>query len=118
MDGMIRMSVLHNNLFTLNLKNHSIDGLYAITSGLISTISTFNNKPVIFADDSYHKLADELINRVDELGLKNKNHTKTALLIIDRSFDILTPIKHGWTYSSLINEILSYDLNKATIRKK
>ncbi|KAI5181263.1 sec1 family domain-containing protein 1 [Nematocida sp. AWRm80] len=120
MDGMTRVAVLHRSLYTLGIEDSFLrKGIFPeIETGLISIINKLDN-PIIFCDPLYKGLATDVSKRAKQLGIKQKKRKKaSALIILGREIDIITPIEHGWTYGALINEILEYDLNKVTIPQR
>ncbi|KAI5190336.1 sec1 family domain-containing protein 1 [Nematocida sp. AWRm77] len=120
MDGLLRLSVLHSSLYTLNLKNTFGSTSPRVTSvietGLVSLIREIDT-PVLFAGKEHAHISEEVARRVQSLGLSKAKRSakRSAVVILGREMDLLTPVEHGWTYSSLINDILEYDLNKVTI---
>ncbi|OAG29327.1 hypothetical protein NEDG_01400 [Nematocida displodere] len=117
MDGMIRLSVLHSSLYTLNIKDSFMKkGITStLVSGLVSLLRGMD-APVLHIDKKYLELAEEVAKQVQKIGDRGrKGRKREAVLIVGREIDLITPIEHGWTYNALISDVLEYDLNKVTI---
>lgn len=120
MDGLIQLSMLGNYMYTLNIKNSFMKtgSSATIENALLSLVREIDN-PVIYTEKKYSMIIDELSEKVQKLGIKPKSMKKrSAIIVLGRENDLITPIEHGWTYSSLISDLLEYDLNKVTIPEK
>ena len=42
---------------------------------------------------------------------------RTLLILLDRNFDLATPLHHTWTYQALIHDLLDLKLNRVEIEK-
>ena len=42
---------------------------------------------------------------------------RPMLIILDRNFDLATPLHHTWTYQALIHDVFNLNLNKVEIEK-
>ncbi|XP_027199034.1 sec1 family domain containing Slh [Dermatophagoides pteronyssinus] len=54
---------------------------------------------------------------IQRLGVSSLSlmFTRPLLIILDRSFDMATPLLHSWTYQSLIHDVLDFKLNQVFI---
>lgn len=124
-DMFISISVLQESLFTLNVKNSfkkTKEHQDRIVDGLVSLFTTLDDLPVV---QGYRKDADALevanafAKRMASLGRTRQAQSplkkRPLLIIVDRTFDIVRPVEHVWTYNALINDLLEFDLNKVTI---
>ncbi|KAI5173139.1 sec1 family domain-containing protein 1 [Nematocida sp. LUAm3] len=117
LDGLIRISVLDSSMYTLNIKDSFMkQGIFhAIEMGLLSLMQEIED-PIIYADKRYLPIVDAIVEKVKSLGIPSKrSKKKAAILLVGREIDLITPVEHGWTYSALITDILTYDLNKVSI---
>jgi sec1 family domain-containing protein 1 len=122
-DLFVSLSVLQESLFTLNIKNsyrRSMENLDRIVDGLLSLLVTLDEVPILCGrheDKDALGVAEALKKRMRAVGrTKQTRRGKRALLIIlDRSFDMIRPVEHVWTYNALINDLLEFDLNKVVI---
>jgi len=116
-DGLVALCVLHANMYTLNIKDSFMKkGISeTIEIGLVSLLKGLDN-PVIYTEKRYAGVCEEIEKKVKSLGVREKSGKKSsAVLVVGREIDLVTPVEHGWTYSALISDILEYDLNKVTV---
>ena len=60
-------------------------------------------------------LSGRLNSRRELLKSKKSLLKRPLLILFDRLDDVLTPIKHVWTYSGLIKDLLPFDDNRVTL---
>lgn len=75
---------------------------------IISTLSVLNEKPYI----QYHSesliakiLAEEVQNRLEifyEFNKTNPREPRGTMIILDRTFDLFSPIMHDYAYESAV----------------
>lgn len=117
-DGLIRLSVLGDRFFSLNIRDSFCrKGISEQIIVSLLSLTRHLGAAALFASPTYRALAEELGGRIKDLGLRQKTKKKTALLLLGRDIDLITPVEHGWTYGALINDVLQFDLNKVTIRE-
>ncbi|KAI5185087.1 sec1 family domain-containing protein 1 [Nematocida homosporus] len=122
MDGLVRLSMVSERFYSLNLEGSFMAGgeevSAAIKLGILSLLRGLEN-PVILSEAKYMGLGESIMNRAKELGVKGRPGKRSAaVVILGREMDLITPVEHGWTYGSLVVDLLGYDLNKVTIPGK
>ena len=40
---------------------------------------------------------------------------RPVLVLLDRQFDLATPLHHTWTYQAMAHDVLKYSLNRVTL---
>lgn len=136
-DQYMDFTCLESNLFTLNqhhtfsqINNPSTTSdsmshlMNQISTSLISVLSALDTFPLIRYEKatSCDALAGLLEQKLkDHYGLVTKQgskvfNTNDILILLDRSCDLVTPLKHKWTYGSLIYDILDIKLNRVSFQ--
>ena len=126
------------NLHQAGISDKDIEGsIEKVSSGLMSLILTcIKQVPVIRAPQNaaagmvaqsvYERLSD-LVNSPAASDLFSTNtsmsndpsHAQRPLLVIlDRDIDLAPMVSHGWSYASLISDLLGMSLNKISIPKE
>ncbi|KAJ2997799.1 vacuolar sorting protein VPS33/slp1 [Globomyces sp. JEL0801] len=100
--------------------------LQKITKKLMSLLITLGDAPAIryfdpsgskdgVASKLAHMLSDEVNTLVKEndpsYPVKN-DYRKTVLLIVDRSFDMMAPLLHEFTYQAMVQDLICGDKSK------
>lgn len=70
------------------------------------------------------KLRDHVLNSKDNLfalgsrsnGAQSTPSARPVLLIVDRNIDISPMLLHGWTYQSLVHDVLKMHLNRISVQ--
>jgi syntaxin-binding protein 1 len=96
--------------------------LHEIADRLATVCATLNEYPIIRfmetdADSECAKLLGVFVKkRLDALrkgspdyesAAKSSSHPRGTLLIVDRSFDVMTPLIHEFTYQAMIHDVLA-----------
>lgn len=108
-DRHLNFLALDNNLFVVNGSNRDM------AAGLFSLFFNLDNEPFIVSGDEnvsellYKKMKNNLVKRKDRRPL---------LIFFKRENDVITPLEHNWTYAGLINDVLSFDINKVVYSKE
>ncbi len=55
---------------------------------------------------------NETISRDGQLSFQ-----RPLLILLDRNFDLATPLHHTWTYQALMHDLLNFKLNRIEIEK-
>ncbi|EJW03822.1 hypothetical protein EDEG_01880 [Edhazardia aedis USNM 41457] len=111
-----------NHLFTCNYLNKPFDysalmNFNRTVSGIFSFLRTVNFDPLILYQTKSQvakNISNELNLQLEPLKLKKTG----CLVILDRKFDILTPLLYGWTFQQMIDEIISINNGIVKISKK
>lgn len=120
---------LQNDFFTFNMIDsyilkEDISGWRQIVQSLVSICSTLGGVPLLCSTDemtyTISKMIEEkTINNQIFSNSDNKFTTKKPLVIlINRDYDIFSPIQHVWSYSALMDDLLNLDNNKINIKDK
>lgn len=135
-DQYIEYICLEKNLFSLNMTGSfssifgarsSVENIESIcdkiSSNLFSVFVTLGKIPYItFPKDGPSemistkldsKIRSHLMNSKSQLFATDGSLSKRVLtILVDRSQDLATPLMHGWSYDSLINDVIGISLNK------
>lgn len=144
-DQYLNFESLERNLFTLSMPNmfHAlnsnqttdveIDGILdRVASSLFSVFLTMGGQPPLICASS--KSAAEMVGRKLEkrmrshmtniqssiLGESTLGETSSLqrplLVVLDRNFDLCTPLKHVSTYNALVHDVLGMKLNRINVK--
>ncbi|OKL57969.1 hypothetical protein UA08_06787 [Talaromyces atroroseus] len=102
-----------------------------IVSGLFDVSVTMGAIPIIrcpkggaaelIATKLDRKLRDHILNSKDNLFSSNKRpgvavpSSRPVMIIVDRNVDLVPMLSHGWTYQSLVQDVLNMHLNRITV---
>jgi sec1 family domain-containing protein 1 len=104
-----------------------------IVSGLFSVVVTMGSIPIIRCPKGAaaemvairldRKLRDHVLNSKDQnlFSASQKGaygttaSSRPVLIIIDRNVDLIPMLSHGWTYQSLVHDVLKMRLNQITV---
>ena len=64
---------------------------------------------------NYHSLSYKYLTR-SQAG--QYSFYRPLLVILDRQFDLATPLHHTWTYQALAHDVLNYSLNRVQITEQ
>jgi len=101
--------------------DHIVDGLFAflVTLGMIPFIRAQRGGIAEFvADKLDKKIRDNLRdsrNSLFQQEMGQLTFNRPVILLLDRNFDLMTPLSHSWTYQALINDVLETGLNQVAI---
>ncbi|QKX57538.1 uncharacterized protein TRUGW13939_04655 [Talaromyces rugulosus] len=144
-DQYLNFIVAEPDLFSLGLGNDSYwkinsaqtsdedldDVVDKIVSGLFDVSVTMGAIPIIrcpkggaaelISTKLDRKLRDHILNSKDNLFSGNKRpgvnvpSSRPVMIIVDRNVDLVPMLSHGWTYQSLIQDVLKMHLNRITV---
>lgn len=144
-DQYLNFIVAEPDLFSLGLGNDSywkinsaqtsdedLDSIVdSIVSGLFDVSVTMGAIPIIrcpkggaaelIATKLDRKLRDHILNSKDNLFSSNKRpggavpSSRPVMIIVDRNVDLVPMLSHGWTYQSLVQDVLKMHLNRITV---
>ncbi|KAL0265875.1 UNVERIFIED_CONTAM: hypothetical protein PYX00_011592 [Menopon gallinae] len=116
-DQYMNFVALQENLFTLHRKNTFSDPVDsgAIVQALFGVFLTLGEAPFIVPQGD-SELGERLLKLIRSTKLLRDTRKKPLLILIDRQFDIRSPVEHVWTYSSLIKDLLPFDQNKVFLK--
>lgn len=115
---------LQDDFFTFNMvdsyiKKDDLLGWRQITTSLLSICVTLGSVPILCSTD---EMTHNIIKMVEEKTINNKmfkdGKKKPLIILINRDYDIFTPIQHVWSYSALMDDLLNLDNNKILIKNK
>ena len=99
----------------------TVDSLFAVfvSLGAVPVIRApkGNNAAEEVAKRLDKKLRDNLRDARNSLFVNadNLSFHRPLLVLLDRQFDLATPLHHTWTYQALAHDVLQYSLNRVTI---
>lgn len=109
---------LQENFFTLGCKNsfsEKVDETKIINS-LFGVFLTLKEAPFIIYDEKNKEIAEKLTKKIKHSSLIKDTRKKPLLVLLDRNFDLKTPLEHVWTYGALIDDLLVYENNKVYLK--
>ncbi|KAI5169497.1 sec1 family domain-containing protein 1 [Pancytospora epiphaga] len=112
-DQFLAFSALQEDFYTLNIEDSFIrrgETVNLAVTGLLSIFVTMGASPVVAGDSM--GIAEMLCRRIKSTGLLKPSTKKPLLLILDREYDMLTPVKHTLSYTELINDLFDFYCNK------
>lgn len=116
-DQYMNFVALQENLFTLHRKNTFSDPVdeSAVVQSLFGVFLALGEAPFIVPDKHTH-VGEKLLKQVKNTKLLKDTRKKPLLILLDRHFDVRTPVEHVWTYSSLIKDLLPFHQNKVFVK--
>lgn len=114
-DSFLQFISLHGNLFTLNVQNsfslrNESEVSRLIISGLMSVFVTLGEVPYIVSQNL--ELGRMLEQKIKNTKIIKSTPKRPLLIILDRDFDVITPLKHVMGYIELVHDIFKIQLNK------
>lgn len=113
---------LVNKTFQLQSDDWTTEGLRRSTDGLVSTLIALRINPIIRYQTQSQMckiLAEKVSGAMKSEAIRNKPWRQVApfdvnslLLIVDRRFDLITPIVNKWNYYSMIHELFGIEKNR------
>jgi hypothetical protein len=104
-----------------------------IVSGLFSVVVTMGSVPIIrcpkggaaemvairldrtLRDHILNSKEQNLFSAAAQRGPGAATSSRPILIIVDRNVDLIPMLSHGWTYQSLVHDVLKMRLNKITV---
>jgi sec1 family domain-containing protein 1 len=124
-DQFLDFVALQDDLFSLEQRNSFIeieDGerWKEIVMSLLSVAVTLGEAPVIVTreDRTCTEIAKLLESKIRNTRLLKKTTKRPVLILVNRNYDVLTPVQHVWSYNALMNDLLHLSLNKVTTENK
>lgn len=115
-DQFLQFVSIQDDMFSLNIENSFIRRgedafLRYSVAGLMSVFCTLNEMPFIVTNE--RELGRMLEQKIKSTKVIKGGVKKTLLIILNRDFDVATPVKHVMGYVELIHDIFNIKLNKA-----
>jgi len=116
---------LQDDLYTLDIPDsyylkESREIWKSIVSSMLSIFVTLDSVPYIFSTDETTNTICKMIK--DKMAnnklFDNKSHKRSLLIMVNRDYDVFTPIQHVWSYSALMDDLLTLENNKIVINNK
>lgn len=124
-DQFLDFIALQDDMFTLGMKNSfadvdNPDTWRRIVMSLLSVFVTLGGLPFIVTkdDQATMQIAQMLETKIRNIGMIKKSTKRPLLVILNRNYDITTPVQHVWSYSALMNDLLEMESNKITLGNK
>jgi len=123
-DSMCYYNLNRNNITDTEMNaavDEIVDGLFSflVTLGMIPFIRAQRNGIAEFvADRLDKKIRDNLRDTRNSLFQQECGafaFNRPIILLLDRNFDLMTPMTHSWTYQSLIHDVLETGLNSVAM---
>lgn len=114
-DSFLQFISLHGNLFTLNildsfLKRNEPENMRSVVAGLMSVFVTLGEIPFIISQNI--ELGRMLEQKIKNTKIIKSTPKRPVLVILDRDFDVITPLKHVMGYIELVHDLFKINLNK------
>eukprot|EP00866_Antonospora_locustae_P000432 jgi/Antlo1/432/1762 len=118
-DQYMNFVALQENLFTLHRKNTFSDPVdeNAIVQSLFGVFLTLGEAPFILPNKDT-QVGEKLLKQIKNTKLLKDTRKKPLLILLDRHFDVRSPVEHVWTYSSLIKDLLPFHQNKVFFKSE
>ncbi|KAF9764833.1 SEC1 family transport protein SLY1 [Nosema granulosis] len=114
---------LQEDFFSLEFQDSFInrqdtDLLRRTVVSLLSVFVTLEGIPMIYSrDDTSRSIARMLREKIKGTNIIKKTPKRPLLVLVDRDYDIVSPIQHVWSYSALIDDLLGIRSNKVVLNK-
>ena len=114
-DSFLQFISLHNNFFTLNISDsfalrNEPEAMRSVIAGLMSVFVTLGEIPFIVSQNV--ELGRMLEQKIKNTKIIKSTAKRPVLLILDRGFDVITPLKHVMGYIELVHDLFKINLNK------
>lgn len=120
-DQFLQFTAIQDDLFTFNINDsyinrNSVDNIRYSSNCLFSVFVTLNEVPLIFSNSkTSSEIGKALEQKIKNTKIIKKQIKRPVLIILDRDFDLITPIKHVMGYVEIINDVLGIDANKTSV---
>ncbi len=96
-----------------------LDGISSLIIALeidpvVQFLNTSDSKNTVITESKFYNLGIDLINRLKQYNFKSKG----TVVLLKRSFDVITPLVYDWHYQSLINDHLGLKNGLVTVNEK
>lgn len=117
-DQFLHFVSLQDSLFSLNISDSYLlmeetAVIREAVSGLVSVAVTFGEMPFILSDGS--EVAMMLDQQIRSSKLLKGGVKRPLFIILNRNFDIFTPIRHVTGYVELIHDVLGIKANRVAV---
>lgn len=113
---------LQDDMFTLGMRNSFVnaenpDTWREVVMSLVSVFVTLGEIPFIVCkdDQATQQIAEMLSTKIRNTGIIKKTAKRPLLVLVNRNYDIFTPVQHVWSYSALMSDLLELESNKVTL---
>lgn len=122
-DGYLDYFMIQGDIFSSeisdSLTNFNID---KIINSLFSFFFTIKKEPLIMGNEENKDILN-IKTKLKEMFknrdiIKKEGYMKTILIIIDRKDDLISPIKHNWSYNGLLHDILGINKGRIDYKEK
>lgn len=122
-DGYLDYFMIQGDIFSSeisdSLTNFNSD---KIINSLFSFFFTIKKEPLIMGNEENKDILN-IKTKLKEMFknrdiIKKEGYMKTILIIIDRKDDLISPIKHNWSYNGLLHDILGINKGRIDYKEK
>lgn len=116
---------LVNKTFNLQNDDWSTEGLRRSTDGLVSALVALRMNPLIRYQTQSQQckiLAEKVAGMMKTEAIRNKAWRQEApfdinslLILVDRRYDLITPVVNKWNYYSMIHELFNIRMNQINL---
>ncbi|KAF7703903.1 SEC1 family transport protein SLY1 [Cucumispora dikerogammari] len=117
-DGYLDYFMIQKDMFSSEIhKSMKEPECTKVVNSLFSLFFTLNTEPLITGNEQnneVHKIKSKLVTMFKNRDIiKSNGYMKTLLILIDRREDLISPIKHNWTYNGLLHDL--YNIEKGRV---
>ncbi|ADM11223.1 synaptic transmission and general secretion Sec1-like protein [Encephalitozoon intestinalis ATCC 50506] len=122
-DQFLDFTALQDDLFTLEMKDsfagiENTDMWRGMVMSLMSVFVTLGEVPFMATldDETCIQIAKMLEAKIKNTGVIKKTGKRPLLILMNRNYDVSTPVQHVWSYSALMNDLFKFESNKITLK--
>lgn len=124
-DLFVDFIALQDDMFTLGMKDSFVgmenpDMWREMVMSIMSVFVTIGEIPFIVTidDEESMQIARMLEAKIKNTGVIKKTSKRPLLILMNRNYDVSTPVQHVWSYSALMNDLFKLESNKITLKSR
>ncbi|KHN70098.1 Sec1-like intracellular trafficking protein [Ordospora colligata] len=124
-DQFVDFIALQDDMFTLGMCNSFVDmadpeTLRKTVTCLMSVFVTLGEIPFVLCkdDDVSMQIGKMLESKIRNTKVIKKTTKRPLLILVNRNYDVITPVQHVWSYNALMCDLLELGANKVSMNDK